>query len=443
MSYCCELYLDKLEEQCKSSGLRYKPTDFFGDISDLGDIKVDIRNRSVIYNIIEDTDAEFINVFGCMVDVKSGNIALGYNPNPNSYVLVGNMFDIIRECCVKESKRKLVSNEDCKYILEMLKLQPFYYANDIESALRDKVDDTLKFSSEYKSITINIIKSENEKKFDTGIVERYIKSNRGIELPSQFTNVIAIAIECVRLYDIALRFSKHLFGNFICEDNYKSVWTKSEDTYVNIVNKRDANLESICTNLIGVGFHPEFVLGMKSYSLGVKQLKDIVKNVLKFIENYKNVAVNASTALNFIKSQFAMLSSLSSFSYIGDRVFEYRDCFNIIDILRCKGWEQNLIFAVEILKKYKQRALFDVIVKKFNLTDVFLECKITEDLFIESVESYYSKRFVGLRDTGSCYTRGVLPSQYSFTAFSPIMIESSGRIFEDVSKKVLKVFKEV
>ena len=53
------------------------------------------RKRSTGYKKVLDSGARFINLFGLFVDVNSGDIALGLFPNPNDYISIGNIYDLI------------------------------------------------------------------------------------------------------------------------------------------------------------------------------------------------------------------------------------------------------------------------------------------------------------------------------------------------------------
>ena len=89
--------------------------------------------------IVEDTNPQFINLFGVNIDLISGDIALGLHILKSEYIKVGNIQDVIANVWFKGDKG-LVSTLDLKYILELLKLDPVHYCQEIYEDLMFQIN---------------------------------------------------------------------------------------------------------------------------------------------------------------------------------------------------------------------------------------------------------------------------------------------------------------
>lgn len=376
------------------------------------------------YTLVTDEGARFINLFGLSIDVDSGNIALGYFPNRDSYIMIGNIFDGIRVAMFGKSKDTPFNNEDYRYILECLKINPKFRASHIDDLEEIVKEKNVKLP--YNSIILNLIAFKSSKQYS----KSFQSFLRGSGKDGKW--VVTLIKSCI---DISLRMenvAREYFWNFISEENTQEVIDNSKLSVIELLESRKPNLESLMLKYLGIGIPIEFLTALKSYGFGSKQRKAC------FPGAGKNLKFELSRMSDSVL--FNIGECLSSLSYIdgGAQFPPMVKTYNILDLMRAVNVETEVLFSLEILKE-GNGTLYSGISKKLNFDDLFLDSQLTEKDFIVYMDKYRG-RFLSLIDRGSVYSRNVLFGQYSFLSFGGRMLESSGMVFQRAISKVLKKF---
>ncbi len=417
-----EIDVSKLVKDYNSSS---KYTKYFGgyEFSNTNDDKF-------MMTLVEDEDARFINLFGLSVDIKSGDVALGYFPDPNRYIKVNNFYNMLRKEMFNKVSSREFSDDELRYIFEYLKLNPKYFC---DSEIKNVIDYHTESNTgiEFDSIILNLLSSKAKSNMSKDM-EYFYKVSRDGDF------VVNIIRRCISLmYDLQ-SVAKDYFRNFISEKNSKELLAFSDKglSISDILDSSQPNLESLMLKYISYGIPIDFLIALSSYGFGIKQRMSCFPG--KGSWKYRDLT---STDSGEILRVGELLSSLA---YIdnGSAVPAMVKVYNIMDLLRALDQEQNMLFALEVLSIYKNSTLYTSMMKKYNLEDILLEGKLTEQDFLLNV-SRYGERYLSLIDKGGMYTRGVLMSQYQFSTFSRNMVMNSGRLFEKAYSMVKKKFKEV
>jgi hypothetical protein len=379
-----------------------------------------LKPNSLYYTLVEDSDAEFINLFGLSVDAKSGDIALGYFPSSDSYVRIGNIFSIIKRIMFNKSDTTVISDDYLSYIVECLKINPKFVDDVLSKEIIDVIHED-ESELKYESLILNMVSLKSDKDMSKELKFFKEKSSK-----SWVRNLIR---ECTSLTFSYESLAREYFGNFISETDESDILKNSEMNIKELIEtKNNPNMESLMLRYIKYGIPTELLQGLKSYGFGIKQRKTL------FPEDFKGSASKVSDTLE-------LGECLSSLAYVdsGAQVPPQIKTYNIMDLMRASGREEGILFSLEILKKYKNGSLYAGLSKKLSLDDVLLDCKLSEQDFIINMEKY-SERFLSLIDRGSMYSRNVAFKQYSFLSFSVKMTENAGKVFSKATDMILKKF---
>ena len=380
------------------------------------------KSDAIEYNLVTEADERFINLFGLSVGVESGDIALGLFPENDSYIRVGNIYDMINREMFR-SKKRVLNDEDMRFILEELKLNPSMVSHRVALEI-DNMLEGANVELKYNSIILNAISLRKEKNISSE-VKRFIDKN---DLDGLW--VRKLITSCIDMYMDLEEVAREFFGNFISEDSSVDVLDKADKSVGEISKSRTPNMESLMLKYIKYNIPIELLYALKSYGFGIKQRKNLVSLAHG---KYRVSSVN-NDAL------FMVGESLSSLSYMEARyTANMTATYNILDLLKASGWEMNTLFSMEVYRTYKNRSMIERILSRFNIYEMLYEHNVTSDDFMKGIESY-GDRFLTLVDRGCMYSRNVTMKQYSFLIYSRDMIRNSGRVFEKASEMVLKKF---
>lgn len=376
---------------------------------------------SIEYELVIDENARFMNLFGMSVNINDGSIALGLSPNPNRYIRIGNVYDDIKSLCRNRSIQK-VSNDDLKILLEGLKLCPREVYENIDFYNKCLIDSskTLKKDKrgEFKSIILNMVieKDRSRGKFRKSDV----LLNREI--------VPKLIVKYVETLSILQSISRDFFGTYILEKDIKNVWRNAEIPITDIIDSKQPNVETKFIRYLS--YIPyDYLSALRSYGFGVKDRNILIKSV----ENGRR-GIKYSDALYFGEV-------LSSFAYIDDsaQVPAVVKTYNLLDMLRAVGAENDIIFSIEILAKYKNTSLYRSLSEKYEFNDIFKDIELDEKDFLLGIKKYTS-RMVNLYDRCGMYSRDVTLGQYNFISLVERPIINAGRVFEKSCDMILKRF---
>ena len=385
------------------------------------------NNRSygdtfIQYVHVIDAGERFINLFGLSVGVNSGDIALGYSPNGDSYIRVANIYDRMNKLMFSTNKR-IIGDDDMRYILESIKLNPELASTTVIEDVKD-IASLNGFDIKYQSVILNAISYKNNKSFSKE-VQRFFDTNSrdGMWLRKLIS-------ECVSMSCDLEAVARDYFGNFISEDSWKDVLSNSSKDIGTILEEKSPNMESLMIKYMSYGVPAELLHGFRAYGFGVKQRRSLITPYMKGVV-YRTDP----------KMLYSFAEALSSLAYVdnGANIPPQVRTYNILDMIRSSGWEMNMLFSLDVIRQYRNDSLYQSLSKRFSLDDLLMECKITEKDFVLNMDKY-SGRFVSLVDRGSMYSRGVSFKQYQFLIYSKRMIESSGNLFQKASEMVLKKF---
>lgn len=374
------------------------------------------RRKILTLEQVEDDSETFINLFGSFVGVNSGDIALGFFPNPNLYYRIGNLRDMLnRELFSGDHK---LSDEDYKFILEGLKLYPEYIAKYVVMNIDDFLD--FKVGTEKSSLILNLIELNKHRESINEDIKR-------VKDKSNVTWVLDIANSLSNITDNAESVARSYFGAFLSEDSHRN---KYDGSISAIRTSKNPNIESLILKYMELGIPLEFLIALKSYGFAINQRKNL-RDIFK--KSSKDAKVSVAKKLSSMSYVIAPSDVVNSESF--DVVF------NILDIMRALEWDENVIFSNDIAVQYKNSTLLKGVLKKFDVNTVFSYNNLNmKDYNLEDIISKYDTVCSILIDCGSLYTRKVTKSQYSMLAFSPIMIMNSGRVFHQAAQMVLKKF---
>lgn len=364
---------------------------------------------------------KFINFCGLCVNTESLLVGLGLNLNTEEYISVCSMKDIINLTLFGTVDSDILGDEDFLYLLESWKI----FSDKFDA--KDYVSDLIRESSntvEFTSIILNCVKRKE--------LEYSDDRRKYFSMFSSSEDILkAIVSSCVYLADKLESLSFTLFGNMIVESGVSD--------FLMVSNKQDGsfklNLEALRSKYLSLGFNSLFLDGLISYGFGKNKRRSLLSAVM---------GRDGFTGKNHVET----FLSLSSMSYVeiykggdvlGSINIKKSQCYNLLELIRSTGWDQDLFFSYEVLLDFKNEIMLKSVLGRFGFSEILDELGITLREFSEYALQYRD-RFCVLLDTGAMYSRRVRMSQYQLGAFSGKMLSNSGRLFKKMSGRIIKKF---
>lgn len=379
--------------------------------------------KSLKLTRVTDEDAKFLNLYGLFVDIESGDIALGMFPDSDNYYCVGNIYTVISKEMFGSDT--IPSYIDRKYILECLKLGAQYASDSIYEAVMSDYKESDNVDAKYDSVIMNLAYawSYRNKMPDEMKAFDFVRSdNKYINYIMDSCNQILTSLEKTAI---------HYYGAFISEPSIKEVFESLNDSISigELIELSEPNIEKLTIKYMSYGIPLDFLLDLKSYGLGIKQRKIL----------YQNIQGNwgSDGGKKKIRDSMDMLSSMQYLDSRDGSIDRTKViCYNVIDLIRSIGRENDMFFSIDLIIKFKNRSVFDSLESKFSIGDIMLENKISEEDFVKCLRDYMRNVYPKI-NTGSMYTRKVLPTQYNMVTYSPYQIRNAGKTFERLNKVIL------
>ena len=381
-------------------------------------------------------DGHFINFAGVMVNSESLYVALGYNANNSLYIPVVSMLEILNISIFGDEKGP-IGKDEALYILENSKLN--YKDFDLKSYCREiLVGNVVSTGYKFSSLILNFV--------ETGIkAGANVAGNTGNSILDSMSNedLYRILFEFMKRFtDKMDNLGKEFFGNFIAEEDRGVVMQSSAFGFDKLFkNFGVKSYESLyLKNINSRGLDPSLARELSSIGFGIKGRRDIYNN----------------TTDDFTK----MLAVLSSNAYIDHENINYNaiddekiNTYNIVDLLRGVGKEQDLVFSVDVMQELGKDQLYNLLLNKLSITSDI--AKIGNNRFFENLNKYTGKAktvaaqvdkagtqgVMNRVDVGSVYTRKVEGEQTNFVTFSSRALINAGKLFDRIALRILKVFK--
>lgn len=422
------IVVDLVRLHSDTKNLKYKKK--FGTNKSILNNKSNVSG-SIKFEKVSGEPEPFINLFGLSVGTETGNIALGLFPNPNCYILIGNIFKIFASRVFHGNS--LPEYVDKKLLLELIKVNPLLFIQNFANEFRNMYFDFLNSDvQKSNSIILELVRNREASK------EKSLNATQSIGVSIE--GLINFAYECVSKFEEWQKLAVEYFGAFISESDTKEL----SETLLKYKNT-DELLESSVPNLnarfikfLKYDIDVDFLIALSSFGLGIKQRKWLL-NILKNI-------TFSDRGIDYI----FYASILGSFSYMDYNICEKGEdvikkqydkivCYNIIDMLHAVRWDNAFMFSLGLIKDFKNFTAYERLKEKYSLQDFWLESRIEEKLFVQ-VLNYYNLNILPKIDAGSMYTREVKFSQYSLPVFSIKQLMNSGRVFSEISDILLKRF---
>lgn len=409
-----------------------------------------------IFCVVEGEEAKFVNLFGVFVDVTSLSLAFGYFPNSNSFIKLPNqnlkeIFEsYLLEGIRKKDREGVFDNIeiDYKYVIEIFKTKNLQEAKDsifeYIKGLFDSDKDSL--CTDYDSLLLNIIASKERFISRMGEPDTYAFLKR-----DKFERSIDSFIR--RMYYIGgtlEELAKYFFWPFIAEDDFieNLKWIKGNLGNIKKLHKRvhyddimksgDGSLEKLYQYYINQDVPSEFLNACISYGIGIKDRNLIHKsrvseNYMYLEERYKRMY---DWTMEKVSSMSYIIESVSYGSSKNDSILCL--CSNIIDLLRCSGWLDYLMYSVDMIRVYKNRTLYDSIIKKTGIRDILEESLVREVDFVKAINRYIE--FYYLYNSGSMYRMRASINKFNFSSYTKRQLDNVGPMLENSVGMVLKKF---
>lgn len=422
------IVVDLVRLHSDTKNLKYKKK--FGTNKSILNNKSNVSG-SIKFEKVSDEPEPFINLFGLSVGTETGNIALGLFPNPNCYILIGNVFKIFASRVFHSNS--LPEYVDKKLLLELIKVNPLLFiqnfANEFKNMYLDFLSSDVQKSN---SIILELVRNREASK------EKSVNATQSIGVSIE--GLINFAYECVNKFEEWQKLAVEYFGAFISESDTKEM-SETLSKYKNtdeLLESSVPNLNARFIKFLKYGIDVDFLIALSSFGFGIKQRKWLL-NILKNI-------TFSDRGIDYI----FYASILGSFSYMDYNICEKGEdvvkkqydkiiCYNIIDMLHAVRWDNAFMFSLGLIKDFKNFTAYERLKEKYSLQDFWLESRIEEKLFVQ-VLNYYNLNILPKIDAGSMYTREVKFSQYSLPVFSIKQMMNSGRVFSEISDILLKRF---
>ena len=378
------------------------------------------KEGDVQIKIIEGEEAQFVNLFGIFVDLKSGNIALGMFPRADEYICIGNIKKLFAKTWF--NSKKFPDAIDLKYVIELLKLDPIFYEDELVSEISDAFDITGSIEEKYNSVTLFYIKDKFKKYGgeDFEYFLRLVKKNKFIlETVSSLMNVYLVQETIARDY----------YGAFLTEQYDQDFDKLKGMTIEEVLKAKEPNMESLTVRYLQYGFPVVFLNAMKSYGFAIKDRNQLFNKSKP--KNMKNSNYSANEVID-------IAIALSSMFYARNITKkELVLAYNFMDMLRAINWEQNILFALDSITELSSKVIWESLLKRFNIYEIMSEQNMSERELVLGVDGY-RKDILSKIDWGVCYKRFASQNQYKMLSYAPGQIDTAGRIFEMTFQMVNK-----
>ena len=394
-----------------------------------------IDEHSFSIRVIKDESARFVNLFGLSIDAKTGNIALGLFPNSDEYICIGNFFEDfinrvslnVGEYIDKSTLRDLL-RDDIGYILEQMKLNPAWFLQGFSTYLSEKYLYQLKAEDKKdysKSVTLNI--SNDNLKYRDFLSRKLIPASRLIDMQDMIYGYLSLSREIELV-------AHDYFCTFISEKSFDEVCFGLKFSLKDLMTNSISNLEALTIKYLNEGIPFVLLRELKSYGLGIKQRKEIFEKCKSMVAD--KTRFYEVLRLGELASSFYYLLSRDT---VVDIHIQGIRSFNIIDLVRARGWLDSLLFSLDVLFDHHNVSAYNSLASKFSFQEILKELAIQETEFIMNLREYQTK-VTDLIDGGSVYTRKVLGSQNILAAFNSVQLDKLGEIFSSSSNLILSKF---
>ena len=392
-----------------------------------------LRGSSISYSEVEGSmNDKYVNFCGLMLNLNTFSICLGINSFSTVYVPVLSFKDLLNAILFRDLNKNIFSDNDVIYIIENLKL--FSSGFDLRQLVVDLTpkDDYRIYG--FNSVILSYIHKDREKRNPKS---HYFEDNfhNGEE-------VLKVLVDsCIVLSKNLENISNKIFKNFIVEDSVTEEVTDSGKVSTKDLlsfNSNKHSLENLRLRAIASGISSTFVNSLATYGFAKNKRKVLLSEI--FTEergSLYGVPFGTSGSALSVLSSLAYADVNSKTKIISGINMSCVHCYNVIDLIRASGWDQDLLFSYVFQHSYKNNVLVNSIFGKFSLEDILATLNITSDVFRDCTIRYFS--LLGcLRDSNSMYSCKVRLEQYQLGVFSGASIYSSGKVFTKISNRILK-----
>lgn len=379
--------------------------------------------------VVENENSKIINFCGLSIDVDTLDVVLGIYPG-REYISIFSFKSVINYFLFKNCSSSKLSDDDVVFLLECIKLL----------GVEDNILDTIKEMSkdvyvdslpEFDSVIVNFVKRNL---FRNKLVEDDKDLSNLFKYTSDEKFLIELISFCIDVSSKLDTFSARMFKNFIVEESVEDVVGNSHISTSTLTSSGSNYkvLELLRLRYLNSGVYSLVIDSLISYGFGYNKRKSLYKE-------YNSLS--NSEVSRYHRDMLVLLSSMSyvDFYTAGSILLDSDNtksiCYNIIDVIRAVGWEQDLVFSYDISKEFKSDVLINYIFNHFDITDILSKLGVSESTFIAYIGDY-SSRYLYLVNCGSMYSRSVKKSQKCLSVFCRPMLINSGKIFERVSRKI-------
>lgn len=357
----------------------------------------------------------FVRVGGMCINVDNMDIALGINPNQEEYIKVGNLKELMSDELSDEYLKCFI--EDLKIGFKHLDIREYRYEKE--------------YIPEGSSVVLNCARMSRFR-------NETVRKDAGLSTEKVLRN-----LEDMRscLEDLSGR----MFKNFIVEGSVRESFSTNKfyngsdflSSFNGMRKARAGNLNCLYMRYLQGGLPASFICDVMSYSFAHNRTR--FRNSVRNVEDEDLMGRRYLDSL--IYSEGAYTNDIVGESVLGhiSKVGYGKICvYNFIDLLRSVGKEQQVLFAAEVAQKYSNYILVDKLVNSFGITEL-RELGVSKKDFTRYVLEYFSRTSY-LIDWGATYTRNVRISQNSLLCFSDKMLVNSGKVWGQVSDRIMKGF---
>ena len=370
------------------------------------------KEGEITLKIIEDDEAQFISLFGVFVDLKSGNIALGMFPRADEYICTGNLYKLLAKIWFDSSK--MPEAIDKKYVIELLKIDPVYYQDEIVQEVSDAFDLSGSIEEKYNSVTLFYMKD----KYRTYGGKEFEYFRKLIKNGTLISDTVA---SLINVYITQESIARDYYGAFLTEQ-YDSDFEKFRGKSLEeVINAKDPNIESLTVRYLKEGLPIVFLNALKSYGFDIKDRKNLFNK-----SQPRNIKKSNYSGSEIIDIGLALSSMFYSRNVMKKELLLG---YNFMDMLRAVNWEQNILFSLDLMVDIKSKVVWESLLKRFHIYEIMDEQGLSEKELVQAVDAY-RKTILSQIDWGICYKRMAIINQYKMLSYSPTQLDNAGRIFE-------------
>jgi hypothetical protein len=316
----------------------------------------------------------------------------------------------------------ILEKDDVKFIIESFKLERDKF--DIFTFCKEKLEGVIGINTyKYKSVILNYVDDSTINTSSTKTDPKY-KTFYSMDSEDLW---LSLTFLIKRFLSIIDAFGKELFGNFIAEENIeKSI--KSYKDYDATLQFKALKYEpgyqsAYLKNIKDRGVDPEFAREVSSIGFGINRRKEVLENPPR---DSRDLAILSSGA-------YVTAFGGETLDNMSDKKI---DLYNLMDILRCIGKEQDMLFGVDMITDINSDVLFNSLVNKLDITTEMsnLGPKAKDDI------RAYKFKMLKLVDKGAVYSRDVSPEQGALVPFSSRELVNSGKLVQVLLERVIKHF---